>query len=241
MLSNWSFQKSVCFIAAKIRSYLISIPRAIPFYIKCLPFRIYFPKEIFSRLYSTVYIEQKSDCKREECLNSIPRVLDPAAYSHSWASQRQHRLFQAGSKFHPRSYPLSFSSCFFVFVFLLHSMPSPGGNFSTRDISHYEWGATGTIFPSSCYPVSFFAVARPCDLSFAATRFYPSLAHSFSTILFRLPWRSVAATSAPLHHSWQRWSPPSIGIRGRRFFRAYFRYVPTSCAARIFSPGSDSS
>lgn len=57
-------------------------------------------------------------------------------------------------------------------------------NFSTRDISRYEWGATGTIFPSSCYPVSFFAVARPRDLSFAAARFQSPLSFFLALSLF---------------------------------------------------------
>lgn len=51
------------------------------------------------------------------------------------------------------------------FLFL-HSIPRQ--NFSAGDISRYEWRATGAIFPSSCYPVSFFAVVRPRDLSLAA-------------------------------------------------------------------------
>lgn len=76
----------------------------------------------------------------------------------------------------------------------------PRQNFSTRDISRYEWGATGTIFPSSCYPVSFFAIARPRDLSFAAARFQSALLLSRPFTLLLAGFRSVAA-SARLQHS----------------------------------------
>lgn len=77
--------------------------------------------------------------------------------------------------------PLSSSFLSILLCFRLPpSFDAPRQNFSTRDISRYEWGATGTIFPSSCYPVSFFAVARPRDLSFAAARFQPALSASFS-------------------------------------------------------------
>jgi len=79
----------------------------------------------------------------------------------------------------------------------------PRQNFSTRDISRYEWGATGTIFPSSCYPVSFFAVARPRDLSFAAARFQSPLSFFLVLSLFfssASVQHSVTAT-AQLHHS----------------------------------------
>lgn len=104
-----------------------------------------------------------------------------------------------GLKSHSRLDPLLSSPFFFVFAFLLHSMPRQ--NFSTRDISRYEWGATGTIFPSSCYPVSFFAVARPRDLSFAAVRFLP-LSFSF----FLLPTHTHTHMDAPTLLS-SRWLP----------------------------------
>lgn len=115
----------------------------------------------------------------------------------------------------------------------------PRQNFSTRDISRYEWGATGTIFPSSCYPVSFFAVARPRDLSFAAARFQSPLSllsrplSLFLTPLlvgFRATFRCSQRTVASLV---QR-SPSSISFRGWRLFRVYFRYEPRTAAARIF-------
>lgn len=125
------------------------------------------------------------------------------------------------------------SPFFFVFAFLLHSMPRQ--NFSTRDISRYEWGATGTIFPSSCYPVSFFAVARPRDLSFAAARFQSPLSllsRPLTPLLvgFRATFRCSQRTVASLV---QR-SPSSISFRGWRLFRVYFRYEPRTAAARIF-------
>jgi len=81
----------------------------------------------------------------------------------------------------------------------------PRQNFSTRDISRYEWGATGTIFPSSCYPVSFFAVARPRDLSFAAVRFQSVLLLSLSpshSSSRRLPCNVPLQPTAQLHHSY---------------------------------------
>lgn len=117
-------------------------------------------------------------------------------------------------------------------------------NFSTRDISRYEWGATGTIFPSSCYPVSFFAVARPRDLSFAAARFQSPLSFFLALSLFfssASVQRNVAASAHIAVASFARRSPSSISFRGRRLFRAYFRYPsPANRAARIFL-GSGSS
>lgn len=121
-----------------------------------------------------------------------------------------------------------------ILFFPLHSSlfsPSsfircPRQNFSTRDISRYEWGATGTIFPSSCYPVSFFAVARPRDLSFAAARFQSALRFFLALSLFFSPasvQRNVAA-SVQLHHSCSAEPFLERSFRGRRLFRAYFRY-----------------
>lgn len=53
--------------------------------------------------------------------------------------------------------------------FLLYppsSFDSPVKLSSRSDISRYEWGAAGTIFPSSCYPVSFFAAGPPMRFIF---------------------------------------------------------------------------
>lgn len=91
-------------------------------------------------------------------------------------------------------FPLHSSSLFSPSFFIR----CPDKTFLTRDISCYEWGATGTIFPSSCYPVSFFAVARPRDLSFAAARFYitVSLLLSFSLSFLLLGFRAVSLQPA---------------------------------------------
>lgn len=49
---------------------------------------------------------------------------------------------------------------------LLPPFDLPTKLFSGCDILHYEWGAAGTIFPSSCYPVSFFAADPPTRFIF---------------------------------------------------------------------------
>lgn len=165
------------------------------------------------------------------------RISFRRAYPVHEFSQRQRRLFRAGLKSHLRLYPLLSSPFFFVFAFLLYSMPRQ--NFSTRDISRYEWGATGTIFPSSCYPVSFFAVARPRDLSFAAARFCPPFPPplSFTSFFLLLAGFRAVAASAPLHHSCGEALPRSaleIDVSSGHIF---VTRAPRSQVTRIF-PGS---
>jgi len=142
--------------------------------------------------------------------------------------------------------PLSlFSPSFLpVFVFLLHSTPcppssppSPKKTFLpviyrvTNGVPRGLYSRVAvTPLASSPWPAHAIYLSRLRDsirLSFSPDRSPSFLLGSFRSI----------ATSAPLHHSRRR-NPPSIGIRGRCLFRAYFRYVP---AARIFFPGSDSS
>lgn len=67
------------------------------------------------------------------------------------------------------------------FGFLLHppsSFDSPAKLSSAGDISRYEWGAAGTIFPSSCYPVSFFAAVPPTRFIFRAEKPPQTIARS---------------------------------------------------------------